>query len=238
MRSLRRIHHKALVFSDSDHSLKQKDILFLKKLGAQKIFAANTSSGFSGFVETIPLGVADNSMHSPLYPYLNADIFLQADASSNFPTKFDGSIYLNVTTANAPKVRMPLVDELRDHPRAKILKPAFTLSGRMDFLRNIRENCLIPCPSGNGRDTHRLWETLYMGGTPVMIEDTFNKRLLDGLPVLFVKTWHDLWDQDLMEQLWYETTTRTYSFEKLYFSFWSDKVYRARHKKFEKFRLN
>jgi hypothetical protein len=48
----------------------------------------------------------------------------------------------------------------------------------------------VACPRGNGVDTHRVWETLYRGSIPIVIDDEWS-RSLDylGLPILRVSDW-------------------------------------------------
>lgn len=49
----------------------------------------------------------------------------------------------------------------------------------------------IACPRGNGRDTHRIWESLYRGSVPVLLEDEFSSNLRAmGLPVVLTPSWH------------------------------------------------
>jgi len=33
----------------------------------------------------------------------------------------------------------------------------------------MRRSLLVPCPPGNGKDTHRFWESLYLGALPVVL---------------------------------------------------------------------
>jgi hypothetical protein len=51
----------------------------------------------------------------------------------------------------------------------------------------------IACPRGNGRDTHRFWETLYRGGVPVVLEDEWSANLADlGVPLIQIRSWDHL----------------------------------------------
>jgi hypothetical protein len=46
------------------------------------------------------------------------------------------------------------------------------------------------CPRGNGRDTHRVWESLYRGTIPVMIEDQWSKSLKKfGYDFSLIQNW-------------------------------------------------
>lgn len=58
----------------------------------------------------------------------------------------------------------------------------------------------IFCPRGNGIDTHRLWETLYRGRIPILIESEHTKRFKNiGLPILLLKSSPDVYSLTLIE---------------------------------------
>ena len=49
----------------------------------------------------------------------------------------------------------------------------------------------ILCPLGNGVDSHRIWETLYSGSIPIVL-DKVTFKCLDGLPVIKLKSFRGL----------------------------------------------
>jgi hypothetical protein len=79
---------------------------------------------------------------------------------------------------------------------------------------------LVLCPEGNGVDTHRFWETLYMGGIPVVTKNPMMQSFYDRLPVLQLNSWKDLSDISLVEGKWWKLTERTYDFEILSADYW------------------
>lgn len=66
-----------------------------------------------------------------------------------------------------------------------------------EFLSELRNHRYVACPKGHGYDTHRIWETLYMRRVPIMIDDPYFRRLLQGFPVFFIDRWQDL-NEDLL----------------------------------------
>jgi hypothetical protein len=49
------------------------------------------------------------------------------------------------------------------------------------------------CPEGNGFDTHRLWEALYVKTVPIVIQSEFTKILQkNNVPLVILNTWDDL----------------------------------------------
>ena len=47
------------------------------------------------------------------------------------------------------------------------------------------------CPRGNGLDTHRSWETLYLGRIPV-VKSSAMDAVFDELPVILVNNWENM----------------------------------------------
>jgi hypothetical protein len=56
------------------------------------------------------------------------------------------------------------------------------------WLTDVINHHYVLCPRGNGIDTHRLWETLYLGRIPIVKRDS-NTRYYEKLPILFVESW-------------------------------------------------
>jgi hypothetical protein len=49
------------------------------------------------------------------------------------------------------------------------------------------------CPQGNGVDTHRLWEALYLKTVPIVINSEFTNILQNNkVPLVILNNWHDL----------------------------------------------
>jgi hypothetical protein len=51
------------------------------------------------------------------------------------------------------------------------------------------------CPSGNGYDTYRFWESLCYGAVPIVKQNIFYKQLrrqYPKLPFLYIDDWKDL----------------------------------------------
>lgn len=55
----------------------------------------------------------------------------------------------------------------------------------------MRKSLFVACPAGNGLDTHRFWESLYLGAIPIVKMSERTKAYL-GWPHLVVDEWSDL----------------------------------------------
>jgi hypothetical protein len=48
------------------------------------------------------------------------------------------------------------------------------------------------CPEGNGLDTHRTWECLYLKTIPIMLKSNFSLLLENNLPIVLLNNWKEL----------------------------------------------
>ena len=79
----------------------------------------------------------------------------------------------------------------------------YSLQKKIEFLQNIditdnfkrmSEYKFCICPIGNGLDTHRLWEALYLKCVPIVINDDFINVIKNNtnLPLFILNSWDDL----------------------------------------------
>lgn len=208
---------KTLVLGHSDKSIGNYDSWVLKCLGAKNVAGFNLVPNGPNDIG-IPLGVTNDCDDSDRHRILGNEIhFLRADNTSEFSCHFTNSIYLNMTISNNSAERSSLYSTIHNQKNVTIHTPELSNKGRISYLKNLRVHNLIPCPIGNGVDTHRIWETLYMGGTPVIKKNRILEPLVDQLPVIIVDTWDSLRDFELMEQKWMRIQTQAWdmSFLKL-----------------------
>jgi len=45
------------------------------------------------------------------------------------------------------------------------------------------------CPPGNGVDSHRIWEALYVGVIPIMLRSVFTELIAKHVPCILLNTW-------------------------------------------------
>ena len=93
-----------------------------------------------------------------------------------------------------------------------------------DYLDNLYNHPFIVCPQGNGMDTHRFWEALYMGTIPIVKRD-LNNRFYEELPVCFVDEWEQCTKEFLMEQHYLITAYLNAKQQTmLTFDYWKNKI--------------
>lgn len=105
----------------------------------------------------------------------------------------DNQLYCNWNPNTNQKVRGPLVEHLKTNGL-----PVFLESGLsyQEYCSNMSDHQWVVCPPGNGVDTHRLWEALYLGCFPITLKHNIYKNY--DLPILQVDKWDDV-NKDLLE---------------------------------------
>lgn len=216
---------RKVVLGHSDRSTNRFHVSMLARSGAQAVAGFNFSGYQSRNSCGIPLGITNDCDDSPLHRILgNESHFISANSLADWPTKFVNSIYLNMTLENNIKERTKLYKAVSSSNGVIIDTPDLTNQGRVKYLMNLRSHNLVPCPEGNGVDTHRLWETLYMGGTPVVKKNPILSPMIADLPVIVIGSWTELLDLNLMEHKWEEINSRTYDFSTMKLSAQSERL--------------
>lgn len=88
------------------------------------------------------------------------------------------------------------------------------------YLEELAEHKFVLCPEGNGLDCYRTYETLYLGGIPIMQESTFSRFLFEAnLPVVLVKDFRYL-TKEVLEEVYSQMMRVPFNYEVLTKSYW------------------
>lgn len=93
-----------------------------------------------------------------------------------------------------------------------------------DFYRNIRNHKFTVCPRGNGVDTHRLWEALYLGSIPIVREHPEMESFFNSLPIVKVKNWNILTHEYLDYEYERIMACDTWELDMLRMSYWENEI--------------
>jgi hypothetical protein len=91
-----------------------------------------------------------------------------------------------------------------------------------EYLYNIYNHDFVVCPPGNGEDTHRLWETLYVGSIPI-VKKSINTLFYSDLPICYVDNWEQLADYNFLIEQKNILKSKT-NLEMLDFDYWKNKI--------------
>ena len=94
-----------------------------------------------------------------------------------------------------------------------------------EYLDNLYKHKFVICPEGNGMDTHRTWEALYIGTIPIEVRNINNSYYENIVPILLIDDWSCINETNLLLQYWWGLAGRYYeSREALTFEYWKNKI--------------
>lgn len=137
-------------------------------------------------LQLIPIGLA-NSMwpHGNLTPFNDKNLI---DNLSN-KTRF---IYFNFNINTNIEKRRPCYETLK-----KNLIWLDNINPTSNLYR-LKEYRFCICPEGNGVDTHRLWECLYLKVVPIVLNTPFTQILTKhNIPLVILNNWSDIFSISL-----------------------------------------
>jgi hypothetical protein len=128
---------------------------------------------------------------------------------------------MNFTISTYPKIRQLVMNMFRDKKFVTNGNIDHSLEGRENFLNDIYNHKFCLCPRGNGIDTHRIYEALYLKTIPIVVKHKTYENLFD-LPILFIDNWDDIKDYSIddFNRIYENMITKKYNMEKLKISYW------------------
>lgn len=170
-------------------------------------------------VHGLPLGITNDCDDSPIHR-IYGNIPMMREVAEE-PRTIKNRVYLNFSMNTHPS-RPHVYATFHTKPWVTIGSPVNTMEGRKNFLRELRNHEFVLCPRGNGVDTHRLWETLYMGSIPIVQRDIAHRGWED-LPIAWVNSWEEVTEAWLDSQL-ERIRSGTWAMEKLKASYWIEQI--------------
>ena len=179
-------------------------------------------------VFALPLGITNHTNESYLHQiYGDLDCIIQVmneNIEKRIHLNHKNLVYMNFNISTYPQERQHVYNLFSNKDWVTKGTTINTLAGRTDFLRDIKAHHFVLCPRGNGVDTHRLWETLYMGSIPVVKRDIAYKGFED-LPICFINDWSDI-NEDFLEEekMRIMNNTHIYNLDKLKIDYWIERI--------------
>ena len=215
------LRSRAVITGHSDLLTDEAIIRKFRKLNHKKVILGTNMIPISNVSAALPLGLTNNCDDTPIHRILGStNHFPTAHKLSDYKDFYDSSMYLNFTATNNVNQRAFLLKVLSGRKKTLIESPKMSDQGRMTYLKNLKSHCLVPCPEGNGVDTHRLWETLYMGGTPIILKNPVIDPLVENLPVIKLNDWSEIRDEEFLHSEWNRVHNTEMKPEKLSVNYW------------------
>lgn len=144
-------------------------------------------------VRFLPIGFAN-----PIWPHGNYEMLTY--------------IQSNIGEKNLPFYANFLVEtnkQAREECQKKIEEKGIVIFPRSPapiYLDQLSKSIFCICPEGNGIDTHRFWEAVYLFAIPIVLRNHLTERLSKDYPCLLLNNWKELdtnihHNQSMMEKL-------------------------------------
>lgn len=137
------------------------------------------------------------------------------------PKRYRNLVYMNYNiNTNSSKRLSPYM--LLENKSWVTTEMGVNGEGFDQYLYGVYNHRFVICPEGNGMDTHRTWESLYMNSIPIE-KKNINNQFYTDLPICFVNDWDEIKEEFLQEELVRINTTE-WNLDKLRFKYWKDKI--------------
>jgi hypothetical protein len=184
-----------LVTHNSDHEIGERFLPWLDAAGdkLECWYAQNVTISHPKLVP-LPIGIA-NSM------WLHGNLGTLHDRIAAWEKmRKTQLVYLQFNPATHP-ARRQAWDKLRTgFPHLLTQPPAAKPFGQ--YLDELAVHQFCVCPRGNGIDTHRLWECLYLGVIPIVERSLHTEywQKTCGLPLVLVDDWLEVTEARLVDE--------------------------------------
>ena len=159
----------------------------------------------------IPLGVSND--YSPKNPK-----YVEFKEIKNIESK-ENKIYLNFEINTNRRERFKLYDLFKNNEFFLVEKPTLSMS---EYLQKLNKNLFILCPWGNGYDSHRFWESMYVGSIPIIKKHiTYDAATL--LPHIQVDSYKDI-DFETINNSKLNFDESKFDYNKLTIDWWLNKM--------------
>jgi hypothetical protein len=136
------------------------------------VYAINTTIQHP-MLTTIPLGFVDRQLS-----------FLDTFRPIFHDRPYE--VYVNFTTGTNTDKRNACLNAVQNDRRV-VVRTGLTVP---EYYADLCKSKFVLCPEGTGMDTHRVYESLLCGATPVVLRNSLS-HLYECLPVCIVNAWTD-----------------------------------------------
>jgi hypothetical protein len=90
------------------------------------------------------------------------------------------------------------------------------------FYNKILDYQAVVCPIGNGIDTHRVYETLYLNRIPITFNTTIYEKLYHNYPVILLESPEELTNENLILSRIESVKNKNFDKNMLYYDYWEN----------------
>lgn len=169
-------------------------------------------------VESIPIGLENNRW----FPEMKKKEKMLAKMQEPHRSIYEltgNLVYMNFNIQTNPLKRTEPHRLLKDKTWVTVSNGC----GFDEYINGVYNHKFVICPEGNGMDTHRTWETLYMGSIPIE-KRNLNNRFYQDMPICFVDDWDQV-TESFLEQEYDRIKSLIWNHSKLEFEYWKNRIH-------------
>jgi hypothetical protein len=170
-----------IIFHNSDGAFKNEHKSLLQISNVNKIFTQNLSIESEDRIIPLPIGIA-NSM----WRHGNLNIWKQILETNSLVNK-PNSIYFNFNISTNTIKRKKCYNIIT----SKNI-PNLPNTDYLNYLTILSSYKFAICPEGNGLDTHRFWECLYLKVIPICLKNHITEYYSKNFPIVLLDDWNEL----------------------------------------------
>lgn len=197
-----------IIFHNSDGAFKNEHKSLLQISNVNKIFTQNLSIEPEERIIPLPIGIA-NSM----WRHGNLNIWKQILETNSLVNK-PKSIYFNFNINTNTVKRKKCYDIIT----SKTI-PNLPNTDYLNYLTILSSYKFAICPEGNGLDTHRFWECLYLKVIPICLKNHITEYYSKNFPIVLLDDWNEL-NIEKMDEIFKQANWKNYdmlSLSRLFF---------------------
>ena len=204
-----------LVTGYSDHPISDTELDLLEQPNLKAWFANNINIRHPK-LHAVPLGLPNE-----------VDYEIQGNTRAihevaQSPKVIKNLAYMNFKIQTFPAERKKVYELFSDKSWVATDAINCDMDGHKQYLNNIRSCSFCICPRGNGFDSHRLMEALYLGTIPIVKKCIAMEQFYD-LPCVFIDDWSEV-NEEFLHKKYDEIMKRDYDLSKLHMSYWCDRI--------------
>ena len=214
-------NYTVLITHNSDYKIDSSKFNKFLQCGKFKYWFAQNPIIDEPRIFTLPIGLMNKRWHK--YPRFN--LMMEEKKKNIKPNKL---LLLSFSIKNNKDKRQQCLDSFinKTYATNNVVYEVKNFIGDVKeydrkYFNIMLDHLFIACPEGNGIDTHRFWETLYMGRYPVVLHNRVNDAFSD-LPVLILNKWEYFEKEYLifLERI----KNKKFSYKKLIQEYWIDRI--------------
>jgi|SaaInlV_150m_DNA_2_1039686.scaffolds.fasta_scaffold01148_11 hypothetical protein len=188
-----------IIFHNSDGHFLSNRVELLNIPNLNKIFTQNITIEPRERIIPLPIGIA-NSM----WKHGDLNIWKQILENNSLVNK-PNSIYFNFNINTNTIKRKKCYDVIR----SKNI-PNLPNTNYLNYLKMLSSYKFAICPEGNGLDTHRFWECLYLKVIPICLKNHITEYYSKNFPIVLLDDWNHI-DENMLGSYYNNTCWDNYN---------------------------